>query len=277
MNLGENALLNEASCAYVVTQFILGQRWRLVDHAEMAARIWAEVRDRGLAGPAAVQTVQQMALQLYARLLHDACRQPAGGQRERAWLELGRWLTRHAARLTDDPAGQDELVQETLASLQNRLATAPLDAPQTLWAYALRSLHNRQVDHHRRQAAAKRRQSKVVRLEDTPAGPDSDDWQEKVAAPSDRQADLEGALVKKEIRLQLRVFLRANLPTTLQQRVAELHFLEGLSPAEIAPLLGKEPHEIRLVKARVVQTLRNLRPELQNRLLRLLEGGNGES
>lgn len=276
MTSGEDVLLDEASCAYVVTQFMVGQRWRLASCVEMAAEIWAEVGGKGLAGAAAVQTVQQAALRLYGGILHDACRQTAGGRREQAWLELRRWLTRRAARLTADPAGQDELVQETLAALQKRLTAAPLNAPQTFWAYALRSLRHRQVDHHRRRTATKRRQDATVWLEDAPADRADDDWQERVAAPVGLQLDVEGDLIRAELRRQLQGFFQAHLPTSLQARVAELHFLDDLSPAQIALLLNKKPHEIRMVKARVVKTLRNLRPELRTELLVLLEGGNDE-
>jgi DNA-directed RNA polymerase specialized sigma24 family protein len=76
----------------------------------------------------------------------------------------------------------------------------------------------------------------------------------------------------QEVRRQLRQFGLEHLPTELQRQVFEAHFLDGLTPAEIAGLLGKQPHEIRLIKARTVKKIKELSPTAMQQLLEIIGG-----
>lgn len=175
----------------------------------------------------------------------------------------------------DDPRDQQEIVQEALVDLQNRLDASPLDTPRALWAYALAVLKRQDVDLHRRRTAEKRGEGKVGSLEGLAAAQgdeEANNWEESLqeAGQRPRERSTERAVADREVREQLRAFFQEHLSSSWQLRVAEAHFLDALSPSEIAGLTGKTPHEIRMMKARAVRTLRNLPAAERQRLLDIL-------
>jgi RNA polymerase sigma factor (sigma-70 family) len=267
--LPEGTQLTEVHCLYLIANYLKGQGWQLVEPRELAAQVWLRLQDRHLAGPAAEQIVQQETLQRYAVILHDCCRRPEESCYEQAWLELRQWLARRVQRLEPNPSEQDDLIQETLAALKPQLLKTPLQTPYTFLAYAAQAMQHKQIDLVRHQTSQRRdrsRQDSVEELEETKPF-----WESTI---SDQKADwrtMEGAVSDAEVRRQLQDFFRRHLPTELQWQVAEAHFLDGLTPVEIAGLMGKRPHEVRMVKARVVEQLRNLPPAARQELLTILD------
>jgi RNA polymerase sigma factor (sigma-70 family) len=217
--------------------------------------------------------VQTEVWQHYAIILHDYCRQSAGEDYQRAWVEVNDWLKKQVHRLVANRQEQEEVVQETLSELQDLLRQKPLQAPRAFFAYALQILRRKTIDLHRRRTAVKRGKNAVLSLEgiEESRSDDADiTWEEKISADKEDQRGTERTVVDQEIRQQLLAFFHQHLTTELQRQVATAHFLDGLSPVEIAGLMGKQPHEIRLVKARVVQTLRGLPLDSRQVLLDIL-------
>ena len=256
--------LSEAQCVATVAQYLLGQGWQLVSPTELGAQIWARLQGKGLAAAAATQPIQHEVWQLYGAILHDHCQQ----NHDQAWTELTTWLQRQTPRLVNSPSEQEEAVQESVIALQRQLQEAPLNAPRAFFAFALQVLRRMVVDLHRRRTAVMRGGGNDLSLEEM--GEESDNWEEQVAAPPEEGQSVEMHVANKEIRQQLQTFFRRHLPTELQWQVAEAHFLDGLSPVEIAALMGKPAHEIRLVKARIVQKLQNLAELDRQQLLAIL-------
>ena len=268
MAVEEGRPLDRALCLMLVVRYLLAQNWRLADPAEMVEAVWPALVTTGnshLTGRPAVDAVFSQVWQHYAALLHDGCcqNQPA------AWDELDHWLRQQAGRWQSDQPEQERLVQETLLKLQQKLHTNPLDAPRAFFYYAIETLRHQRVDMHRRRTAARRREDYQLSLEATAeAEPDHLSWDEVTAGTSGRET--EAAVASEQIRRQLRLFFQAHLHSAGQQQVAEMHFLDDLSLAEIARILGKQPHEIRQVKARLVQKLRELPPAAQQQLADIL-------
>ena len=256
--LAEEEALDRAACAYIVARYLAGQGWQLADPAALAERIWPQLKGQALAGTAAVEAVETAAWQEYAVLLHGYLRGVAAAENELAWTELGAWLRQQVHRLTDHPQEQEEVVQEALFDLQSRLVGERLAAPRALWAYALTALRRKQIDRHRRQQALKRGGDNVLSLEGMEDEDDGRAWQEVLPGAGMQERETEGTVAKRETRQQLRDFFQAHLSSPLQRAVVEAHFLDGLSPADIAGLVGKKPHEIRMAKARAVARLRAL-------------------
>jgi RNA polymerase sigma factor (sigma-70 family) len=250
-----------------VIRYLLGQGWQLANPAVLAGEVWQALAGRHLAGPAAIEAVYNQVWLHYAALLHGHCRQDTPV----AWAELSRWLQQQAHSY--HPNDREPLVQETILNLQRRLRAGPLDTPRAFLGYALTALRHRHIDLHRRRTAARRRQDRQLPLADLETGrPEQElvNWEDVNTAGSGRET--EEAVADQQARHQLRAFFRAHLASAWQRRVAELHYLEDLSPAEIAPLLGKRPHEVRLIKARLVQNLRDLPPSAQQELQAILSG-----
>jgi RNA polymerase sigma factor (sigma-70 family) len=250
-----------------VIRYLLGQGWQLANPAVLAGEVWQALAGRHLAGPAAIEAVYNQVWLHYAAILHDHCRQDTPA----AWAELSDWLQQQARPY--HPDDQEQLVQETILNLQSRLRTAPLDTPRAFLGYALTALRHRHIDLHRRRTAARRRQDRQLSLTDLEAGKPNLQilsWEEVTAATTGRET--EDTAANRQTHRQLQAFFQANIASRLQRQVAELHYLQDLSPAEIAPLLGKRPHEIRLIKARLVQTLRDLPPAAQQELQTILSG-----
>jgi RNA polymerase sigma factor (sigma-70 family) len=259
-------------CQTLVTQTLLAQGWQLADPHTLAQEIWLN---------AAPLSPREIAKQLpfhYAPHLYAICAEPKHPDFSQAWEELKSWLTKHVPLFTEDPAEQDELVQETLIELHSRLPANPLKAPRALWAYLLQIMRNKRTDHHRRATAVKRGDDTLLALEDlTPAHADppqaADEgasWEE-TRGPHTDPRETENQVTDQDLRQRLSTLFRTHLRSETQIQVAEAHFLDGLSPQEIAGLLGKRPHEIRLTKARVVQILRALAPPVRQELFEILD------
>lgn len=256
--------LAEADCVYVVAQYLLGQDWQLVSPTELGAQVWARLKERGFAAAPPPQTIHQEAWQLYGVILHNSCHQ----NQDRAWTELTTWLQCQIPRITSVQLEQEEAVQEVVIALQQQLQNAPLKTPRAFFAYALQVLRREAIDLHRRHTAVIRGEGKETSLEEF--SEESDNWEEQMTSTTNEGQSVEMHVAEKEIRQQLESFFRRHLTSELQLQVAEAHFLDGLSPVEIAGLMGKQPHEIRLIKARIVQKLQTLDEADQQQLLAIL-------
>lgn len=266
--------LAEAHCVTVVAQYLLGQDWQLVSPSELGIQVWARLKERGVATVPTPQTIHQEIWQLYGAILHNNCYQ----NQNRAWTELTTWLQCQAHHVTNFPPEQEEAVQETVIALQQQLQNAPLKTPRAFFAYALQVLRREVIDLHRRRTAVMRGEGAESSLEEI--SEEDDNWEEQITAATNEWQSVEMHVADKEIREQLENFFRRHLASQLQVEVAEAHFLDGLSPVEIAELMGKRPHEIRLLKARIVQKLQALNEEDRQQLLAILgqieKGGHRE-
>jgi RNA polymerase sigma factor (sigma-70 family) len=193
---------------------------------------------------------------------------------ERAWYELRVWLEKNAPRLESHPDTRQEIVQETLIALQRSLSHSPLQRPHSLLTYAYQTMSRQHIDWNRRQTAEKRDWRNTIPLEELDSSHDKDkinqNWEEFFSVSRSNWRTIERTVSNQEVRQQLLQFAQLHLPTDLQQQVFEAHFLDGLSPVEIAQLAGKQPHEIRLIKARIVKKLQTLPPETTEQLLDIL-------
>ena len=213
-------------------------------------------------------------------IVHEACRQTDYARREQAWAELRRWLQHQARQLTSDPVEQDALAQDAVIDLQRHLNRSPLKSTRALWAYALQTMRRKQIDEHRRRTAVMRGEGLELSLEEigsSQSGDEETDWEEKLSIRAESELSVEETVAAEQIRQQVQAFFQDYLPTELQRQVAVAHFLNGLTPQEIAEQLGKKPHEIRMVKARVVETLRTLPSEARRKLLSILGAPRDEN
>jgi len=277
--LTETPTIDKEYCASIVMQYMQGQEWRLIDPQDLTDQIWGDLTDQDLS-QVTVKQIQDQVWQRYAEVLHEACCQPPGDMHEQAWFELLQWLEKKVGFLPATPKDTDRLIQEVLISLHEKLEKAPLKAPRAFWVFALQALKRKNIDLNRRDTAVKRGGGDELYLEELAAGdPDVDQhaWEEKRTTPGSEPRVTEKTVINREISHQVRAFFQAHLPTDLQRQVAEAHFLDGLSPRDIAQLMGKQPHEIRLVKARAVQKLRNLPSDEYQTLLEILEKRNGDT
>lgn len=261
--------IDQSDCVYVVTQYLLGQEWGLISPQDLAKQITLQL-------PTASCTQDNIHKQVwltYGAVLHDSCCDPQGKLYEKAWGELKTWLERRIPGLHPQPEEPEVILQETLAVLHQKFLSDRLNMPMTLFAYALQVLRNKNIDYSRRQAAVWRGGGNELYLEELEAEQmDADaSWEDKLAANSDAPPGVEKIVIDEDISQRLREFFQKHLPSPLQYEVAVAHFVDGLSPIEIAGLMGKRPHEIRLAKARVVKALRILPPEIRQELLSLLD------
>ncbi|MCB9134679.1 MAG: sigma-70 family RNA polymerase sigma factor [Anaerolineales bacterium] len=258
-----------------ITQALLAQGWQLADPHALAQEIWAALNAPALSP----QAITKQLSFYYAAHLYIICRTPEHPNSSQAWEELKRWLTKNAPLFTTVPAEQDDLVQETLIELHTRLPDDPLKAPRALWAYLLQIMRNKRTDHHRRATAIKRGEDELLSLEEVNASSTHDaptTWEETHGPQTDPRAT-EDQVTAQDLRQRLTILFQTHLRSAAQIQVAEAHFLDGLSPQEIADLWGKKPHEIRMTKARIVQTLRELPPAARQELFEILDKLEGEN
>lgn len=277
--------LTQEKIAYIVTQYMLGQGWGLISPTVFAAQIWDELQKENAVQTTTVDMVKTIVLQRYAVILHEACRlSQDDAQYQSAWREFSGWLGKQAYQVTAHVQEQEDVVQETLIELQSILRQKGLRTPRTLWAYALQILRRKQIDIHRMRSAKKRGEDKIISLEAMGTDGDAESrWEEQLAVgetglaalerSSTNRRGTENEMANQEIEEQLQTFFQQYLPTPLQQQVAAAFFLDGLTPKEIAALVGKKPHEIRLLKARVVKRLRDLPAAQQQELMQILDRG----
>jgi RNA polymerase sigma factor (sigma-70 family) len=263
-----------ARCAELVRRYLQAQGWRLLEPAELAEKLCPEVVAALGQGQPAEKAVRDAVWQRYGAYLHDCCSDRSSPHYQRAWAELGHWLERQAPRLVSADAEQQELVQETLINLQTAVSRAPLSQPYALWVYALQALRRNNIDRSRRDKAAKRGEGLELSLEEVKADPEegNGDWEERLAPADVEPREVEAQVTGDETYHRLQRLFRDLLATPLQALVAEALFLEGLTPQELATRLGKKPHEIRQLKARIVHALRHLPPAQYQELMALLNG-----
>ena len=268
---------DKSACDYFVSSYLSRQGWFLVDHFEFSNIIWCELQNLGEAKQVSAKKVQSLIWGTYSVVVYNGCCQTEGEYCEQTWEELNTWLTRRAERINPRSADPEVLAQETVAGLFSSLLQLTLE-PRTFLAYALQCLKNKNRDLHRRTNAAKRSAENTLYLEEMNANPSPDQalhWEDKIESLEKSTAPTEMSIETREQRQQIQAFFRVHLRSELQILVAEAHFLAGFSPAEIADQLGKYPHEIRLVKARVVKKLRNLPPEEKQQFLDIVGANPG--
>lgn len=264
--------LDLPACTYLVAAYLLKQEWELVDPLALAQEIYQALAGQVRGDP--TETVQTQTWQRYAAILHDACRQPGTAVYERAWWEVGHFLRQQAYQLAVAPDEREDVVQAALADLQSRLSQNGMDAPRAFLVYALNAARRKAIDVSRQRTAVFRG-----------GGQNPLSWEALTEAAAERETavpsapppsqgppkrQVENSVSDREIRAQLKAFFRQHLSGEQQIVVADMLFLEGLSPREIAGLLQKRPHEIRMVKFRILQTLRGLSPTKKRQLLAIL-------
>ena len=277
--LTETPTIDKEYCTNITMQYMQGQAWRLIDPQDLTDQIWGNLTDQDIS-QVTVKQIQDQVWQRYAKVLHEACCQPPGDVHEQAWSELLQWVEKQVGYLSAAPKDTDRLIQEVLISLHEKLEKTPLKTPRALWSYALQALNRKNIDLNRRDTAVKRGGGDELYLEELEAyGPGNEQhaWEEKQRTPGTEPRVTEKFVINGEIRSQIQAFFQMHLPSDLQRQVAEAHFLDGLSPREIAQLMGKQPHEIRQAKARAVQKLRDLPADILEPLLEIIENENGDS
>lgn len=260
-------------CLFAITQYLVAQGWTLISAEELASQIYPDLQARGLSGQALKNAIQTLIWQRYAQVLHESCHDPNRPQFEQAWNELRKWIEEQIKFLSPPPHEPDVLLQETLLELHRRLLKSSLEKPVTFFVYCLQTLRTTSISLFRRQSAIKRGEKNTIYLEEMEGDHSSEEdesWEDRLPAPESETQSVENELANKDIRTRLSALFRAHLPTPLQVQVAEAHFLDGLSPVEIAQLMGKQPHEIRNIKARIVKTLQKLPEKARAELLELI-------
>ena len=277
---GENAI-DQEKCVAIIAQYMARQGWDLLEPAELAESIWGDIADQDLSGHAAIERLHSQAWQHYAVILHDSCCQDKSRLYAQGWEELRDWLSKQVRYLSPAPDEPEVLVQETATDLHRTLKRSPLKSPRAFLAYALKALQRKNIDLNRQLMAYKRGNDDELYLAEMESDSFDDDsyrWDEIKDTQDSETRAMEASVATEEIKEQIRIFFRKHLSTSLQKQVAEAHFLDGLSPSGIAELMGKRPHEIRMVKARVVSKLRDLPPDVHRSLLDVLgaiDGGAG--
>ncbi len=257
-------------CENLVRAYLGAQDWQLVPAAELALAIWTDSDVRLQTDVALFKTrVCQEAWIRYAAILYAAGRKAndSAGENARynlAWRELDRWLSQQVRRLTLSLDEQQNMVQQALLKLHRKLERENLNAPRAFLTYSLQTLTNCHIDTLRRQAKEKRESDQPLTQ-----GEGDRPWDEQVAVEG---PGLEDEVVENETQERLRHFFVRHLTTPLQRQVAEMFFIHGLEAQAIAAQLNKQPHEIRLVKARLVAALRSLPEVEKDALLRIIKG-----
>lgn len=260
--------IDEAYTIELTGRYLAGQKWFLRSAEELGREVWQEVSQVAhLSAEQFKKRVEQGIWQKYGELLHNCCLDQTKVLYQPAWEEVAYFMsTKIAPNLLSQPDQQQELVQNSLKKLQKKLETEPLNTPRTFLAYIVQVMTSGRVDLHRVQTAQKRGgedgENYIEELEEKDAH-----WERRATNPGQ---SVENEVSELEIQQQLEQFFRQHLPTELQYKVAVAHFIEGLEPGEIASLLGKPAHEVRLVKARIVQKLRSLSEEERVRLYQIL-------
>jgi RNA polymerase sigma factor (sigma-70 family) len=266
-----DAPLNPERCAHLITCQLQAQGWGLLSPEQLLRELWPEVQAIPLTVAEVEKLIRVHVWRRYATHLHELCGDPTSPQYEQAWAELWNSLNKQARSLVYDSDERENLLQETMEKLQQRLSSGGIEHPHALFVYASQVLRNRHIDNYRRRDAAERGGLEEVPIEETNDGDeDSLDWQETMSTDQPGQRTTEEEVAQAQTADQLRAFFRRYLQSELQQQVAELSFIEGLEPMEIADRLQKSPHEIRMAKGRMVQALRSLPPEAQRLILEIM-------
>ena len=275
----EQAQLDFDACLFQTARYMEAQRWKLVDALSLATRFWPELQGRGLRGRRAREALETAVWQNYAEVLYDSCRQPHGADQERAWIELGRWLEEKARGRISHAQEREDVVQEALIRLHDAFEKDALRAPRALWTFALQALLGSSADRWRRRAAQKRGEDRAESLEANEERRDGRALRRQpLTAPPGEPSlrPLEDTVIDRDLRRQLEAFFEEHLKSELQLEVAMAYYLEGHTPAEIAALLHKTPHQVRMVKSRLVRALRALPEKETEQLLAILDAAGDE-
>lgn len=278
MSVSDGAL-DFAGCLALVAGYMRAQGWSLIDARTLAERIWPELRGCDLSSEDATKAVRTATWQHYAAVMYDCCRQADSKIREKAWTELSDWMAQKARARLANTAERQDVVQDALIKLQNVFAEDSLQAPRALWALALKTLKNVEISRHRKCVAQKRGSGEVASLEAertkqrTPYRPR---MPLREAPEASSRRPLEDIVVNRMLYRQIEALFQEHLRSEDQVVVAGAYFLDGLKPSEIAGLLGKSPHEVRMLKSRAVRTLRALPPPDKARLLAMLDRARGD-
>lgn len=265
--------LTSEKCQLLVAQYLLGQDWKLTAPESLAQEVWGVLANSTVGEEEAKDAIIKQVWSRYAQRLHEVCQRADHPQYNRGWLEMRIWLTKQAGRVVGNPQTGEDIVQETLIKLQSIFEEGSLRTPRALWAFALQLLRTTAIDWQRGETAAKRGSGQVFSLEEIQTvGQEQEAWEERIPEQTNKHARVtENALVTSKLREQLHAFFQAHLPSELQRQIAIAHYIDDLTPREIASLLGKTPHEIRQAKARIVKQLRNLPGDLRGQLLEILD------
>ena len=147
-----------------------------------------------------------------------------------------RVLTAASVRLNGSDAAED-IAQETLAAVLQALRAGALREPEKLPGFVLGIARNLINNHCRLEA---RRRGVVADVDELP----------ERAAPADAEG---GAAFDEERRALVRQAL-AHLKS-VDRRIVMLTLVEGMSPREIAPVVGLEPDLVRTRKTRAVRAI----------------------
>ena len=147
-----------------------------------------------------------------------------------------RVLTAASVRLNGSDAAED-IAQETLAAVLQALRAGALREPEKLPGFVLGIARNLINNHCRLEA---RRRGVVADVDELP----------ERAAPADAEG---GAAFDEERRALVRQALAHLKP--VDRRIVMLTLVEGLSPREIAPVVGLEPDVVRTRKTRAVRAI----------------------
>jgi RNA polymerase sigma-70 factor (ECF subfamily) len=147
---------------------------------------------------------------------------------------------RYVRYRTADPRDAEDLTSEVFLRALGAIGRYEPRAPFYSWIY--RIARNAVVDHHR----ARREPASYDEISDRPDGhPDVDP--ERQAVASDRRERMRRAM--------------GHLPEE-QQEVIVLRFIEGLSPEEVAVVVGKRASAVRDIQFRALHALRrHIAPE----------------
>ncbi|MEM7117613.1 MAG: sigma-70 family RNA polymerase sigma factor [Chloroflexota bacterium] len=220
--------------------------------------------------------VNKQAFGHYGAVLHDSCRQTDDAVRaERAWFETHQWLMKRAPHMPVPHQQDEDVVQEALIRLGTKLREKPLRVPRAFFATATQTLKRTAIDLFRTETAVKRGGNEpAVSLEDWNQGPGDGEgagWEEKLPSQArGNKRPTETTVANEEIAHQIATFFEKHLNSKLQVKVAQLHFLGGLSPKEIAELWNWTPARVRVRKAEVVKRLRALPEKDREKLMSLL-------
>jgi RNA polymerase sigma-70 factor (ECF subfamily) len=147
-----------------------------------------------------------------------------------------RVLTAASVRLNGSDAAED-IAQETLAAVLQALRAGALREPEKLPGFVLGIARNLINNHCRLEA---RRRGVVADVDELP----------ERAAPADAEG---GAAFDEERRALVRQALAHLKP--VDRRIVMLTLVEGMSPREIAPVVGLEPDLVRTRKTRAVRAI----------------------
>ena len=256
---------------HLVYQYMIGQGWELEGPEEVARQVIESLKEQTLASEVALKSVVYQAVwRCYTPILYAYCQDTASEKYERAWQETREWLMRGARSKLANESDQDDMVQETLIKLQTRIGQCR--QPAAFLAFATKVLINTIKDAWKKEQTVKKGGGQVLSLNKViEAHSDSgDDDRLYFGEQDERQTERLAATLMARQRLSL--FLQEHFPSAFQREVLMIILADDVTKsAEIAKLLGRKPHQIRQVRSRLQNGLRNLLPDALDELREILE------